>query len=375
MISKDEKYMQMALKLAQRGIGSVEPNPAVGCVIVKDNKIIGRGWHKKFGGDHAEINALKNCKQSPIGATMYITLEPCCHFGKTPPCTDAIIKSGIRKVVAATKDPTKKVNGKGFKILKNAGIEVKTDVCKKEAQLLNAPFFKFAGTKKPWVIIKWAQSKDGFLARTDKKRWITGVKSRKDVHKLRRGVQGILVGINTVLVDNPLLTARPSRNEKATRIVLDSDLRIPLSCRLLATAKKVPVLIVTSLEAVQANAENREKIIRKGAELLIVPTMQGRADLCFLLDELSRRGIAQLLVEGGPTVITSFLKQGLADEIYVYITPKILGGSGSVDISGPMAELIEAVGLHNVDIKRFGDDVRISGFAREVIGENSIVEG
>jgi diaminohydroxyphosphoribosylaminopyrimidine deaminase/5-amino-6-(5-phosphoribosylamino)uracil reductase len=375
MISKDEKYMQMALKLAQRGIGSVEPNPAVGCVIVKDNKIIGRGWHKKFGGDHAEINALKNCKQSPIGATMYITLEPCCHFGKTPPCTDAIIKSGIRKVVAATKDPTKKVNGKGFKILKNAGIEVKTDVCKKEAQLLNAPFFKFAGTKKPWVIIKWAQSKDGFLARSDKKRWITGVKSRKDVHKLRRGVQGILVGINTVLVDNPLLTARPSRNEKATRIVLDSDLRIPLSCRLLATAKKVPVLIVTSLEAVQANAENREKIIRKGAELLIVPTMQGRADLCFLLDELSRRGIAQLLVEGGPTVITSFLKQGLADEIYVYIAPKILGGSGSVDISGPMAELIEAVGLHNVDIKRFGDDVRISGFAREVIGENSIVEG
>jgi diaminohydroxyphosphoribosylaminopyrimidine deaminase/5-amino-6-(5-phosphoribosylamino)uracil reductase len=380
MISKDEKYMQTALKLAQRGIGSVEPNPAVGAVLVKANQIIGRGWHRRFGGDHAEINALADCRKlafNPEGATMYVTLEPCCHQGKTAPCTDAIITAGLAKVVVATIDPSKHANGKGIEQLRNAGIDVQVGLCEKEARLLNAPFVKFAATGKCWVIMKWAQSIDGKLSylEGDEKRWISGEQSRKDVHKLRRGVQGILVGINTVLVDNPLLTARPSRNEKATRIVLDSDLRIPLSCRLLATAKKVPVLIVTSLEAVQANAENREKIIRKGAELLIVPTVQGRVDLSFLLDELSRRGIAQLLVEGGPTVITSFLKQGLADEIYVYIAPKILGGSGSVDISGPMAELAEAFGLHYVDIKRFGDDVRISGFAREVIGEDSIVEG
>ncbi|MFA5252636.1 MAG: bifunctional diaminohydroxyphosphoribosylaminopyrimidine deaminase/5-amino-6-(5-phosphoribosylamino)uracil reductase RibD, partial [Phycisphaerae bacterium] len=230
-MTNDKRYMQTALRLARRGIGSVEPNPAVGAVIVKGGRVIGKGWHKKFGGPHAEINALKNCRKSPRGATMYVTLEPCCHFGKTPPCTKTIIKSGIEKVVAATKDPTKKVNGKGFKILKNAGIEVKTDVCKKEAQLLNAPFFKFAKTKKPWVIIKWAQSEDGFLARSDKKRWITGAKSRKDAHKLRKKVQAILVGINTVLADDPMLTARPGTGKQPLRVVLDSKFKIPIDCK------------------------------------------------------------------------------------------------------------------------------------------------
>jgi len=225
--NKDTEYMRLALDLAWKGIGSVEPNPAVGCVIVKNHKIIGKGFHKKFSGPHAEINALKSCKQSPAGATMYVTLEPCCHFGKTPPCTNAIIKAGIKKIAAATTDPTKKVNGKGFKILKKAGMKVITGICQNEAQILNAPFFKFAKTKKPWVIIKWAQSKDGFLARTDKKRWITNPKSRKNAHKLRRKVQAILVGINTVLADNPMLTARPDTGRQPLRVVLDSQLRIP----------------------------------------------------------------------------------------------------------------------------------------------------
>jgi diaminohydroxyphosphoribosylaminopyrimidine deaminase/5-amino-6-(5-phosphoribosylamino)uracil reductase len=254
MISRDEGYMQMALRLAWRGIGNVEPNPAVGCVIVKGNKIIGKGWHRKFGGPHAEINALKNCKKSPRGATMYVTLEPCCHFDKTPPCTNAIIKAGIKKVVAATKDPTKKVNGKGFKILKIAGIEVKTGIYKKEAQLLNAPFFKFAKTKKPWVIIKWAQSKDGFLARTGQKRpphrrrvkWITNSKSRKDAQRLRKRAQAILVGINTVLADDPMLTARPDTGKQPLRVVLDSQLKIPLNCNLIKTVKKTPVVVFTT---------------------------------------------------------------------------------------------------------------------------------
>ena len=169
--------MKLALELAKKGLDNVEPNPAVGCVIVKNDKILGKGFHKKFGAPHAEINALKSCKKSPAGATMYVTLEPCCHFGKTPPCTIAIIKAGIKKVVAAAGDPTKKVSGKGFKILKQAGVEIKTGICKKEAEILNAPFFKFAKTGNPWVITKWAQSKDGFLGRTDKKRWITNSKS------------------------------------------------------------------------------------------------------------------------------------------------------------------------------------------------------
>jgi diaminohydroxyphosphoribosylaminopyrimidine deaminase/5-amino-6-(5-phosphoribosylamino)uracil reductase len=381
MISKDEKYMQTALKLAQRGIGSVEPNPAVGCVIVENDQVIGVGWHKRFGGPHAEINALEDCRRqgggNPKGATMYVTLEPCCHQGKTAPCTDAIIAAKLAKVVVATIDPSKHANGKGIEQLRKAGIDVQVGLCEKEARLLNAPFIKFATTGKCWVILKWAQSIDGKLSYPEgnEERWISGERSRKDVHKLRRRVQGILVGINTVIADDPLLTTRPSRDKKATRVILDSHLRIPLNCRLLATAKKVPVLIVTSREAVQTNPDKQEKIVQKGAELLTAPTTQGRADIGFLLDELSRRGIAQLLVEGGPTVISEFLRRRLADEICVYIAPKILGGSGSVDIAGPMAESAEAVDLHYVDIKRFGDDVRISGFSKKAIDEISVVEG
>ena len=380
-MTSDEKYMQMALRLANRGLGLVEPNPAVGAILVKANQIIGRGWHRKFGGPHAEINALEDCRRqgggNPKGATMYVTLEPCCHQGKTAPCTDAIIAAKLAKVVVATIDPSKHANGKGIEQLRNAGIDVQVGLCEKEARLLNAPFIKFATTGKCWVILKWAQSIDGKLSYPEgnEERWISGERSRKDVHKLRRRVQGILVGINTVIADDPLLTTRPSRDKKATRVILDSHLRIPLNCRLLATAKKVPVLIVTSQEAVQTNPDKQEKIVQKGAELLTAPTTQGRADLCFLLDELSRRGIAQLLVEGGPTVISEFLRQRLVDEICVYIAPKILGGSGSVDIAGPMAELAEAFGLHYVDIKRFGDDVRISGFSKKAIDEISVVEG
>jgi diaminohydroxyphosphoribosylaminopyrimidine deaminase/5-amino-6-(5-phosphoribosylamino)uracil reductase len=355
----DEKFMQIALKLAGRGVGSVEPNPAVGCVIVKSNKIIGKGFHKKFGGQHAEINALKNCKKSPRGATMFVTLEPCCHFGKTPPCTNAIIKAGIKKVVAATKDPTKKVNGKGFKILKKAGIKVITGICKKEAELLNAPFLKFAATGKCWVILKWAQSADGFLSRKDNKRWITGSKSREDAHRLRRRAQGILVGINTVIADDPLLTARPSRGRRPVRIVLDSFLKIPLDCKLLTTTKKMPTLIVTSRRTIKSKSRKAKEIVDKDAELLAVPAKEGKLDMKFLLKELANRGIAQLLVEGGAKVITSFLKQKLADEICIYIAPKTLGRQGTVNISRPMAKLTKKIELRYADTKRLGDDIRI----------------
>ena len=375
MSNEDKGYMQAALKLAERGIGSVEPNPVVGCVIVKAGQVIGKGWHKKFGEAHAEINALEDCETlgvSPHGATMYVTLEPCCHQDKTTPCTNTIIAAKLARVVIAVIDPSEHANGKGTKQLRDAGIEVQTGICEKEAKLLNAPFIKFATTGKCWVILKWAQSIDGKVAYADEangQKWISNELSRKDVHKLRRRVQAILVGINTVLADDPLLTARPSRDKEATRIVLDSQLRIPLDCKLLATAKKAPVLIVTSQEAVQTNPKIVEKIAQKGAELLAVPAKQGRRDIDFLLGELSKRSIAQLLVEGGPQVITSFLRQRLADEICIYIAPKILGGSGSTDIAEPMAELTEAVGLHYVDTKRFGDDVCLSGITEKALHE------
>lgn len=376
-MTSDEKYMQTALKLARRGIGSVEPNPAVGAIIVKANQIIGKGWHKKFGGAHAEINALADCKTlgvNPQAATMYVTLEPCCHQGKTAPCTDAIIAAKLAKVVVATIDPSEQAAGRGIEQLRSAGIGVQTGVCETQAKLLNAPFIKFAATGRCWVVLKWAQSIDGKMAwadETDVRRWIANEQSRKDVHKLRRCVGAILVGINTVLADNPLLTVRPSSARQPVRAILDSQLRIPLGCKLLGTAKKAPVLIVASEQALQTNPKKQEKIARKGAEVLACPDT-GRSNLYFLLDELSNRGIAQLLVEGGPTVIASFLKERLADQIVVYITPKILGRSGSVGIAGPMAELTKSFGLHYVDIERFGDNVRLRGLSKKALDEISI---
>jgi len=370
---QDVKYMNAALRLARRGIGSVEPNPAVGCIIIKANQIIGKGWHKKFGEIHAEINAIEDCKTlgaTPQGATMYVTLEPCCHQGKTGPCTKAIIDAGLAKVVVAAIDPSKHNNGKGIEQLRNAGIEVTTGICETEAKLLNAPFIKFASTGRCWVILKWAQSIDGKLAYAGSgtgleavPRWISNELSRKNAQNLRRRAGAILVGINTVLADDPLLTVRPSRGKKPLRIVLDSSLRIPLNCKLLRTAKKSPVLILSGQQAVQANPQIVERIVKKGAEVLACPDTQGQSNLYFLVDELGKRGITQLLVEGGPTVLASFLKERLADEINVYISPKILGVRGSASIAESLAQLTDIVNFRCIDTKRFGDDICLTGFS------------
>jgi diaminohydroxyphosphoribosylaminopyrimidine deaminase / 5-amino-6-(5-phosphoribosylamino)uracil reductase len=367
MNSIDEKFMQMALKLAVRGAGAVEPNPMVGCVIVKEGKIIGRGWHKKFGGPHAEINALADCKAKgfdPKGATMYVTLEPCCHEGKTGPCVEAIISAGISKVFAATIDPSAHCCGKSIEQLHSAGIVVQVGICEKDAITLNAPFIKFAITGKTWIIIKWAQSIDGKIAWVDElgvKRWITNKLSRQDSHNLRRRCQAILVGIETVLADNPLLTPRPPKGRKPARIVLDSHLRIPLDCNLLATAKETPVIIATTRGAVESQLDKAAQIKSKGAEILPCPTVNDHVDIQFLLNELSKRGIAQLLVEGGAKVIDSFLKLYLTDEICVYIAPRILGSQGQVNVTEPMDKLAKVLSVTNTKIVRFGDDVRISG--------------
>lgn len=378
MVDNAEKYMQMALNLARRGIGSVEPNPAVGAVITKANQIIGKGWHRKFGGPHAEISALEDCKTlgvNPSGATMYVTLEPCSHKGKTGPCTRAIIEAGVVKVAIAMTDPSEHANGKGIEQLKEAGIEVQTGICEREARLLNAPFMKFTSTGRCWVILKWAQTIDGKVTGADQSeehRWISNETSRRDVHRLRRRAQAILVGINTIIADDPLLTARPNKGKKPTRIVLDSFLRIPPDCKLLTTANQSPVVVFTSYQALQENSWIVQQIHKMGAEVLAYPDTHGRSNLFFLLDELSRRGVTQLLVEGGPTVLTSFLRENLADEIHVYISPKIYGGQGRVEISKPMSKLTRSVGLHNVNIKQFGDDVRLTGLTEKALSELSI---
>jgi diaminohydroxyphosphoribosylaminopyrimidine deaminase/5-amino-6-(5-phosphoribosylamino)uracil reductase len=372
--------MERALRLAQRGLGSVEPNPAVGAVIVKDNRVIGRGHHKKFGGPHAEINALEDCAHSgndSRGATIYVTLEPCSHQGKTGPCTEALISAGLKRVFVAMIDPSEHASGRGIEQLRRAGIEVEIGLCETEARLLNAPFVKYAATGRCWVTLKWAQSIDGKLAWTDtnqENQWISNELSRKDVHKLRRRVQGILVGINTILADDPLLTVRPSKGRRPIRILLDSHLRIRPDCQLLRTTKESPVMIVTRQDSIDANPRVASEIRDKGAELFVCPDTPGRSNLVFLLDELSHRGIGHLLVEGGPTVLTSFLKEDLADEMVVYIAPEIFGARGGAEITRPMAELAQSIGLRHVDVKRFGDDVRLSGLTQKGLHNISVGE-
>lgn len=377
MNAQDKKFMDTALRLAKRGFGLVEPNPVVGAVIVKDGQIIGKGYHKKFGGPHAEINALKDSARlgiEPRGATMYVTLEPCCHEGKTGPCTQAIISAGLRKVVVAMVDPSKHAGGKGIEQLRQAGIEVQTGLCETEARLLNAPFVKYAAIGKCWVTLKWAQSIDGKLAwaGNDEERWISNELSRKDVHKLRLRSQAILVGINTVIMDDPLLTPRPSKGKKLMRIVLDNQLRIPLDCQLLQTAKKSPMIIATRQGSIDMNPSVAEQVRKTGAELLVCSDIPEHSNLIFLLEELSRRGIVHLLVEGGPTVLTSFIEENLADEIIVYIAPKILGAQGGAEITQPMSELAETVDLSHVDVQCFSNDVRLSGLTKKALQEISI---
>ncbi len=373
MTDPDIKHMKMALKLAERGLDSVEPNPAVGCIITKANQIIGKGWHKKFGGPHAEINAMEDCKSlgvNPKNATMYVTLEPCSHEGKTPPCTQAIISAGLGKVVVATVDPSEHSNGAGIEQLRAAGIEVETGLCRTEARLLNAPFIKFAATRQPWVTLKWAQSLDGKLAWSPSagpNRWISNEESRKDVQRLRRRAGAVLVGINTALADDPFLVPRPPKGKKPLRVVLDSFLRIKLTSRLLRTTKTAPVLIFTRRETILGKSDIADRIVKKGADLVGYPDTHGLSNLHYLLDELRDRNIAEMLVEGGPTVTASFLKERLADEIHIYFAPKILAQKGQVDIAGPMAELSEPVGLHYVEARQFGDDVCVTGLTDEAL--------
>ena len=373
--AQDIKFMQTALKLARRGIGSVEPNPVVGAVITKANQIIGKGWHKKFGGPHAETNAIEDCQTIGVtarGGTMYVTLEPCSHYGKTGPCTEAIISAGLAKVFVAMIDPSSHAGGKGIEQLRRAGIEVKTGLCEKEARLLNGPFIKFATTGRCWVTLKWAQTIDGKVSWAEQstdQRWISNEQSRKDVHKLRRRAQAILVGVNTVLTDDPLLTARPSKGKKAIRVVMDNLLRTPPDCQLARTTRKSPVIIVTKHESLRSNPKAAKKLTGKGVELITYFETDRRSNLHFILDELSRRGVNHLLVEGGPNILTSFLKEDIADEIVVYIAPKIHGSRGGAGIAEPMAELPVAISLQNVEIDKFDDNVRLSGLTDRAVRE------
>jgi diaminohydroxyphosphoribosylaminopyrimidine deaminase/5-amino-6-(5-phosphoribosylamino)uracil reductase len=365
---KDKEYMSLALSLAHRGISRVEPNPMVGAVIVKDEQVIGQGFHESFGRPHAEINALYNCKTNgcdPAGATMYVTLEPCCHTGKTPPCTDAIINAKIARVIAAAIDPSSHAGGRGIALLKEKGIDTAVGLMEAQAVLLNAAFFKFAETDRPWVIGKWAQSIDGVVAAKDKK-WISSPASRADVHNIRRSCQGILVGLDTVIADNPMLTPRPDQGKTPTRIVMDSNLQIPLECRLLQTAN-YPTLVVTTIEALSEKDALVAEIFERGADILAVASGPGnRCDIDIMLSELGKKGLQRLLVEGGPTVMDAFLAADLLDEARIYIAPEPLAEKAEVFATEKMKKIAAEPKLHYIQRMNFNGDTCITGHFRKI---------
>jgi diaminohydroxyphosphoribosylaminopyrimidine deaminase/5-amino-6-(5-phosphoribosylamino)uracil reductase len=325
MSSFDEQMLRRALELAEKGRGHVEPNPLVGAVLVKDGRVIGEGWHERFGAAHAEVTALAAAGAASRGATLYVTLEPCCHHGKTPPCTDALMGAGVARVVAAMADPFPQVCGQGAAQLRGAGISIEVGLLEAEARRLNAPYLKLLATGRPYVHAKWAMTLDGKIAsRSGDSKWISNEASRRLVHQLRGRMDAIIIGIGTALADDPLLTARPPGPRTACRVVLDSHGRLPLSCQLAATARETPTLVVTASPADTAGAA---ALRAAGCEVLCLQASKaGRPGVDDLLQELGRRRFTNILVEGGSEVLGSFLDARAIDEVHVFLGPRLLGG-------------------------------------------------
>ncbi len=325
----EEQFMKRAIELAKQGVGWTAPNPLVGAVVVKNGRVIGEGYHRKYGELHAERNALAACTEDPAGATLYVTLEPCCHYGKTPPCTEIIIEKKIAKVVIGSRDPNPKVAGKGARILREHGIEVVEDYMREACDALNPVFFHYITTKTPYVVLKFAMTLDGKIAtRTGASKWITGEAARNHVHQLRGRYAGILAGIGTVLADDPMLSCRIDGAHQPLRIILDSHLRIPMGSRLVRSAKEYPLLIVCN-ESTRDREEgtNRiQKLEEAGAKVWTLPEKNGHPDLNVLMQRLGEEKIDSVLIEGGGTVNEAALKAHIVHHVYAYIAPKIFGG-------------------------------------------------
>lgn len=361
----DEYFMKRALNLAEKGMGFTSPNPLVGAVIVKNGKIIAEGYHESYGENHAEINALNNAIEDVYGTTMYVNLEPCSHFGKTPPCVNRIVKSGIKKVVVAMEDPNPAVSGNGIKILKENGIEVEVGILKKEAEKLNEIFIKYIITKRPFIIMKAGMSLDGKIAtHTGDSRWVTGEKSREYGHILRQKVSAILVGVNTVITDDPMLNTRLNKIEckDPIRIVVDSYGRTPLTSKILNINPSNTIIAVTNLAA----DENIKAFKERGADVIITPAKNHKVDLEFLIEELGNKKIDSLLIEGGGEVNFSFLKENLVDKVIFFIAPKIIGGKDAkTPVEGEGVECLEdAICLQNVQITNMGKNIMIEGYLK-----------
>ena len=353
-------HMRRALELAVRGQGFVEPNPMVGCVIAQGAEIIGEGFHRRFGGPHAEVEALRIAGDRAKGATLYVTLEPCCHQGKTPPCTKAVLAAGVSRVVVAQRDPFPQVQGGGIAELQAAGVTVEVGLLDSEARRLNAPYLKLIETGRPWIIAKWAMTLDGKIAtHTGESRWISGPESRQIVHTIRGRVDVVMVGRETALRDDPLLTARPSGPRTALRVVLDTNASLSSDSQLVRTARETPVLVAVGSAS---SASDRERLADAGCEVFVCEGQTHAQRLDALLGELGQRRLTNILVEGGGRLLGSLFDARAIDEVHVFIAPKLIGGAaaGTAVAGRGVAAMNEALSLDAPEVRQAGNDTYIT---------------
>lgn len=369
----DKAHLARAIELAPRGGGDVRPNPVVGAVVARDGQVLGEGWHERFGAAHAEVNAIEACGLADLGgATLYVSLEPCCHEGKTPPCTEAILQAGLRRVVVASDDPSEKASGRSLGILRDEGVDVviADGELAARARRLNQAFRKHARVRRPWVLFKSAMTLDGKVAtRTGDSKWISGEQSRAVAHRWRASVDAVMVGIGTALADDPQLTARPrgrveDSSRQPRRVVFDTLARLPPGSQLVAAASEIPLSVVVSRAAAHADTDALEAA---GVQVLVATGENEPARVRSALDQLGAMGITSALLEGGPHLAGAFLDAGEIDEIRLFLAPLLLGGSSARDpLEGTGVERItEALRALTLDCERVGEDLLISARLRE----------
>ena len=360
----DERWMKRVLRLAEKGRGKTSPNPMVGAILVKDGRIVAEGYHAKAGEPHAEIIALRKTGKDAKEATLYLNLEPCTHYGKTPPCAPVVIEAGVRRAVIGMEDPNPLVKGRGVEALKRAGLDVYVGILEKECRRLNEAFCKYILNKEPFLILKVVATLDGKIAtRKGESQWISGEASRRFVHRLRDQVDGVIVGIGTVLKDDPMLTARVKGGKDPYRIILDSRLRIPENAKVIEISPSKTIVATTEL----APGEKVERLEKKGVRVLILDSKKGRVDLKPCLFKLGEMGMMSLLVEGGSQLNGSFLDEGLIDKIFLFLSPKLIGDPQALGMfdGHEVTSLKEAIPLNELKIRRIGGDLLLEGYLQE----------
>lgn len=359
-MKEKENYMRQVLALARNGMGRTSPNPMVGCLVVKDGKIISKGFHEQYGGFHAERNALKKCGKEAEGADLYVNLEPCCHQGKTPPCTDILMEKKIKRVFVGCLDSNPLVAGKGVQLLRSHGIDVETGILEEECRAFNEVFFHYMETGLPFVAMKYAMTLDGKIAcETGDSKWVTGEEARGQVQSLRNQYRGIMAGIGTVLSDNPMLNCRMEQATNPVRIICDTRLRIPKDCQIVETAREQETIVAYC----QGDTEKSAYLASKGVKLLQVSEQQGKLCLPELMQKLAKRRIDSILLEGGGTLNASMLEEHLVQRVYAFVAPKLVAGAGAkTPIEGTgVLKMRDAIPLHQVKTEFYGKDICITG--------------